>query len=204
MSGVQKKIEIVEQTVPVLEVAYKNDIKEVIRDCQAGKREAQFKLYNEYSKSMYNTAVRILKDHSTAEDVLQESFISMFRSLHTFRGEAPFEAWLRRIVVNKSLNAIRARKRLVFQDDEKWEDLPTEATPNLDDSLFPYSVEQVNNAIQNLPDGYRIVFTMFLLDGFSHKEIAEQLGITETTSKTQYHRAKHKIRNWLTEHYGQN
>lgn len=148
---------------------------------------------------MLTVSVRILRNQQEAEDILQEAFVDVFTKLNSFRGESSFGAWFKRIVVNKSINALKKRK-LPTTD---WDDIKDEDDPTFEDTeeqtAFPYSVAQVQGAIELLPEGYRVVFSLFLLEGFSHKEIASELGITESTSKSQYNRAKKKIRQLLTE-----
>lgn len=144
---------------------------------------------------MFTVSMRILQNRQEAEDVLQEAFIDVFAKLHTFRGESSFGAWFKRIVVNKSINAVK-KKRLLTTDYDEVRDEDT-VEESSDEQAFPYSVKQVQSAVELLPEGYRLVFTLFLMEGYSHKEIADELGITESTSKSQYNRAKKKLREVL-------
>ncbi|MCW5912404.1 MAG: RNA polymerase sigma factor [Cyclobacteriaceae bacterium] len=170
---------------------------DLIDRCRRGDREAYYQLYKLYSRSMYNVSYRIVNDQEEAEDVLQEAFISAFRNLGYYRGDSTFGAWLKRIVINKAINYLHKRKAERISDDERW-DVPEEAEENILDS-FPFTVEQVRNAIERLPDGYRSVLSLYLLEGYDHAEIGEIMGITESTSKSQFNRAKKKLKDLLEE-----
>ena len=166
---------------------------EIIERCRKGDRDAHYQLYKLYSRSMYNIGYRIVNDKEEAQDVLQEAFISAFRSLHHYRGDASFGSWLKRIVVNKAINAVKSRKTERLSDDEKF-DVQEEVWEGEE---FRYSVEQVKKAMSTLPDGYRSVLSLYLLEGYDHSEIAEILGISESTSKSQFNRSKKKLREIL-------
>lgn len=163
---------------------------ELIEQCRQGSREAHYRLYKLYAKSMYNIGYRIVHNSGEAEDVLQEAFVSAFRNLEYYRGDASFGSWLKRIVVNKAINMLKKRRHEQFPNDEKF-DVAEPATP--EDTEFPYTVDQVKKAIASLPDGYRAVLSLYLLEGYDHTEIAEILGITESTSKSQFNRSKKKL-----------
>jgi len=146
---------------------------------------------------MLNVSFRIVNNMEEAEDVLQESFVSAFKNIHSYRGDATFGAWLKRIVINSSLNLLKKRKVDFVEMDaaapipDALEDIPTSHL----------SVSQIKGAMADLPDGFRSVFSMYLLEGFDHKEIAGILNITESTSKSQYNRAKRKMQLLLKERY---
>jgi RNA polymerase sigma factor (sigma-70 family) len=144
---------------------------------------------------MYNVGLRIVNNTDEAEDVLQEAFISAFKNLDHYRGDATFGAWLKRIVVNKAINYVKKRRMERFPDDEKWD--VKEETETDEFENFPFSVEKVKSAIASLPDGYRTVLSLYLLEGYDHGEIAEILGITESTSKSQFNRSKKKLKELL-------
>ena len=156
-----------------------------------GEQAAMKELYNLYSRAMFNTALRIVSDRMEAEDVLQESFISAFKNLHSYRGESTFGAWLKKIVVNRSLNAIRSR--ITFEDSDALIDIPGPDQDEPEGYRFPFTVQQVKETIQQLADGYRTVFSLYFLEGYEHSEISEILGIDENTSKSQLSRAKKRI-----------
>ena len=158
---------------------------------------AQYELYKLYSKAMYNTCLRITNSEMDAEDVLQESFLSAYKNLKYYKGTAAFGSWLKRIVVNNAINLVKKR-RLDFEsvEDVGDVDLAVESQEGEDRS---YEVALVNEGISRLPDGYRLVLTLYLLEGYDHKEIGEVLGITESTSKSQFNRSKKKLREILRE-----
>lgn len=162
---------------------------DLIERAVRNERAAQFELYKKYNKAMYNTALRITKSTSLAEDAVQESFISAFQSLVFYRGEASFGSWLKRIVINKAITLSKKENRWEFETDDVAAQLP-----EVEESESEYSVEEVKRAIEQLPDGFRTVLSMYLLEGYDHQEISEILDISESTSKTQYKRAKEKLR----------
>jgi len=168
---------------------------DLVERCRKGDREAYYKLYKLYSRSMYNIGFRIVNNADEADDVLQEAFISAFKNLDYYRGDASFGAWLKRIVVNKAINYLNKRKLERFPEDDRWD--VKEETSEDDLDHFPYTVEQVRRAIEQLPDGYRSVLSLYLLEGYDHGEIAEILGITESTSKSQFNRSKKKLKGLL-------
>jgi len=146
---------------------------------------------------MYNTCLRITGSEMDAEDVLQESFLSAFKNLKNYKGTASFGSWLKRIVVNNAINLVKKRRLDLESVDDigQFDDRAVE-TESRDVS---YDVAVVNEGISRLPDGYRVVLTLYLLEGYDHKEIAEVLGVTESTSKSQFNRSKKKLREILRE-----
>lgn len=180
----------------VLEAVQKNIHDDVIADCLNGDQAAQHKLYSLYSKAMYNICYRMCNSAEEAEDVLQESFISAFNNLDKYRGTASFGAWIKRIVVNNAINHIRRRKMNIVPLEDYEPINEEQDTP--DEDLY-LDVQRIKACIKQLPDGYRVVFSLYLMEGYDHKEIAEVLGITESTSKSQYNRAKNKLKELLNE-----
>jgi RNA polymerase sigma factor (sigma-70 family) len=145
---------------------------------------------------MFNVSLRITGSEEDAEDALQEAFISAFRSLESYRGDAAFGAWLKRIVINKAINVVKKKRRELIPEDEGWDVAePTEPAEYKEE----LTVDRVKTAIGQLPDGYRTVLSLYLLEGYDHQEIAEIMGISESTSKSQLNRAKGKLRELLTE-----
>jgi len=143
---------------------------------------------------MYNVGYRIVRDEEEAQDVLQEAFVSAFRNLDSYRGDATFGSWLKRIVVNKALNAVNRRKFEPIPENEDWDI----AEPDTDVTYRgELTVERVKQSIAQLPDGYRNVLSLYLIEGYDHQEIAEIMGFTESTSKSQLNRAKAKLRDLL-------
>ncbi|MBO3698331.1 sigma-70 family RNA polymerase sigma factor [Fabibacter sp. E12] len=180
-----------------METGYQNIHQPIIDRCLTGDSTAQYELYKLYSKAMYNTCLRITGSEMDAEDVLQESFLSAFRNLKNYKGTASFGSWLKRIVVNNAINLVKKRRLDLESVDDigQFDDRVVE-TESRDIS---YDVTVVNEGISRLPDGYRVVLTLYLLEGYDHKEIAEVLGITESTSKSQFNRSKKKLREILRE-----
>lgn len=166
----------------------------LIDRCKKGDRRAQAEIYKLYAKPLYNVAYRILNTREEAEDVLQESFVKVFQNMGTYRGEATFGAWMKRIVMNGSLNRIK-KKKVAFV--EVKEEIASEEEEEDDEE--PFTIQQVREAVRQLPDGFRVVFTLYMFEDRSHKEIAEELGISTSTSKSQLNRAKKKIQNYLME-----
>ena len=164
----------------------------LIEECRRGNSKAQFRLYEQYSKAMYNLAFRILNNREDAEDILQESFVECFRNIQTFRFESTFGAWLKKIIVNKCINYIK-KKRI---DLTLVDTLPQ--VIDEDEEVIEYETGKIFKGIEMLPDGYRIILTLYLLEGYDHTEISQILGISESTSKSQYSRAKEKLRNLLS------
>ena len=167
----------------------------LIASCLKGNRLAQQKLYTSYCDAMYNVAYRMLGNIAEAEDALQEAFIDVFSKLDTFREESSLGAWIKRIVINHCLNVFKKRKLQVEELNEKYRDVPDEDFD--DDENVQYEVPRVKSAIMQLPDGYRQVLTLYLIDGYDHAEIASIMGIQETGSKSQFSRAKAKLREIL-------
>ncbi|MBN1415561.1 MAG: sigma-70 family RNA polymerase sigma factor [Bacteroidales bacterium] len=167
--------------------------KDIIELSKAQNTQAQFQLYQLYAKAMYNICYRIMNNREEAEDMLQESFTEAFVKLDSFRFESTFGAWLKRITINKCINALKKRKaELVYT-----ERLPDHQTGEEDFDSDGISINEVQQAMEELPEGYRIVFSLFLLEGYDHGEIAQILGISESTSKSQYSRARQKIQDIL-------
>jgi RNA polymerase sigma factor (sigma-70 family) len=165
----------------------------LIEQCLAGERFATKQLYDLYARAMYNTCYRIVRDEDDAHDVLQEAFISAFQNLHNYRAESAFGAWLKRIAINKAINFLRKKRELPFPEKEDF-DLKDEVEVNEVDML---SVDKVKSAIVLLPAGYKLVLSLYLLEGYDHKEIASILDISESTSKSQFNRAKKKLKDIL-------
>jgi RNA polymerase sigma-70 factor (ECF subfamily) len=163
---------------------------DIIDRCKAGDRQAHYRLYQLYCKSMFNVCYRIVKDEPAAEDVLQDAFINAFRNLKNYRGDSAFGAWLKRIVVNKAITHI-GRRRLERIPEEEGFDIQEETQD--ESASFPFTVDRVKEAILSLPDGYRTVLSLYLLEGYDHEEIGQVLEISESTSKSQFSRAKKKL-----------
>lgn len=143
---------------------------------------------------MYNICLRMVRNEADAEDLLQNSFIDVFTNLDTFRYQSAIGAWIKRIVINNCINFLR-RNRLQFNELEPYH---TETAAEPEEDFTPrVRPEAIKQALMQLPDGYRVVFSLYLLEGYDHKEIADILNISEATSKSQYSRAKKKLREMI-------
>ncbi|RZK41525.1 MAG: sigma-70 family RNA polymerase sigma factor [Pedobacter sp.] len=172
-----------------METVYIDKYVDLVNDCRTGNRKAQFEIYKLYSNAMYNVSLRILNNEAEAEDVLQEAFLDAFSRISDFRQETTFGLWLKQIVINRSINYLRKRKF----DLVPLEDIDIVEEPSIDDRELQLKVETVKRAVQELPDGYRLVLTLYLFEGYDHEEIAHILKISENTSRTQFMRAKRKL-----------
>ncbi len=143
---------------------------------------------------MFNICFRITGNYEEAEDVLQEAFISAFKNIQTFEGRASFGAWLKRIVVNQAISHVKKKQIDLIVLDHHHMDVEDKL---YDDNEIVLQLDALKKAIDKLPPGFRIVFSLYLLEGYDHGEIAEILNISESTSKTQYLRAKRKLREIL-------
>lgn len=171
---------------------------DIVEKCRQNDRMAQLKLYNQYCDGMFTVAMRFVKDTMEAEDIVQEAFIKAFSKLHQYKAEVTFGAWLKRIVINKSIDLLKSRKQQMLELDEvhlKVIDNNYEDEWLVDDAI---TLDEVKQAIQKLPDKYQYVVMLFLIEGYDHQEIAEILNITEVASRTQLSRGKTKLRELLT------
>ena len=176
--------------------------KEIIEKSKRGNYRAQSELYQLYAKAMYNICLRMMNSREEAEDMLQESFSEAFHKLDTFRYESTFGAWIKRIVVNKCINELKRRKaQLEFFEDMSPFDSKEEEPSAYEPAL---SVENVRNAMEHLPQGSRVIFSLYLLEGYDHEEISQILNISESNSKTQFMRAKNRIKEILKTTYHEN
>ena len=170
--------------------------RDIVRRCKRGEREAQNQLYRLYSKAMYNICLRMVNNDMDAEDILQMSFVDVFTKMHTFRFESTIGAWIKRIVINNCINHIKRRKLRFEALEEGYNDLEDQhEEPDLAAELI--EINRVREAIDALPEGYRVVFTLYTMEGYDHQEIAEILEITEATSKSQYSRARKKLKSMI-------
>jgi RNA polymerase sigma factor (sigma-70 family) len=182
-----------------VEAAFKNLHQDLIDGCKTGDQKAQFQIYKLYYKAMYNTSLRIVGDTMEAEDIMQESFLSAFEKIETYSGFVSFGAWLKKIVINRSLDSLNRRKA-IFEDIETHSGIKDSSSEDLaQKEEIDVRVEEVKQAIEKLPDGYRIILSLYLLEGYDHDEIAEILSITSSTSRSQLSRAKQKLVSELKE-----
>jgi RNA polymerase sigma-70 factor (ECF subfamily) len=167
---------------------------ELIERCRSGDRFAQSEIYRLYYKAMYNTCYRIVNNQVEAEDIMQESFLAAFLKINTYRGEMSFGSWLKKIVINKSIDFLRARKARFEELNEKLAGYEDEKEPELNvPDEDTRKIARIKDAIGQLPDGFRVVLTLSLFEGYDHEEIALILKISESTSRSQLARAKKKL-----------
>ena len=167
----------------------------LVEQCKAGNASSQYELYSLYVDAMYNVALRFLGNKEDAEDMVQDSFVDAFKKLNSFKYESSFGAWLKRIVINKSINYLKA-KRIPVVPMETHEFHLAEEEPVTAEAV---DIQKVKVGIAKLPTGYRQIINLYLIEGYDHVEIAEILDISTSTSKSQYHRAKKKLLEILIE-----
>ncbi|MEM8525056.1 MAG: RNA polymerase sigma factor [Bacteroidota bacterium] len=165
----------------------------LLQACLKGNQNAQTRLYRQYVQAMFNLVVRMVPNRMEAEDVVQEVFVKVFQKLETFKGEATLGAWIKRIAINTALGHLRKKGKINIVELETQQE-PIEEVENNDTH---YDMKRIHHAIKQLPDGCRVIFNLYLLEGYRHQEIAQLLGVSESTSKTQYHRAKVLLRKLL-------
>jgi len=171
------------------------EYKDLIEACVKGDRLAQRNLYDIFSKKMYVICLRYTKSQQEAEDVLQESFIKVFRNLSGYRGESRLDYWIKRIVINTALNS--QRKKLYMYPMVDIEDVKNEFDQSK--TLSEFQMEELLKMIRELPAGCQTVFNLFAIEGYSHKEIAEMLDVSEGTSKSQFARARKLLQEKIAE-----
>ena len=159
----------------------------LIESCRKGDRAAQKILYDRLASRMFPVCMRYIGDRAAAEDVLQDGFITLFTRLDSYKGEGSFEGWARRIFVTTALMSLRKKDALKMSDElESVRGMKTETTSQMQNIGY----KELMKVVTSLPPGFRTVFNMYAIEGYSHKEIAEMLGISETTSRTQFSRAR--------------
>ncbi|MBT8297847.1 MAG: sigma-70 family RNA polymerase sigma factor [Maribacter sp.] len=168
----------------------------LVEQCKANDRKAQMRLYKQYCEGMFCVAMRYVQNSDDAEDVIQESFINAFQRIHQFKGEVTFGAWLKRIVINKSIDFLKAKKQRLVALDENYLQLAEDDDWTVENDI---TIDQVKLAIDQLPEKYRYVVMMFLIEGFDHREISQVLKLTETTSRTRLLRGKSYLKELLKE-----
>jgi RNA polymerase sigma-70 factor (ECF subfamily) len=168
---------------------------ELIEGCRRQNRQAQQALYELYSGKMYALCCRYVKDKMEAEDVLVVAFTKIFERIHQYKGDGSFEGWIRRVMVNESLGFLRKNKNMYVETDIE----AAEREPNYEQLDSALEAEDLMKLIEGLPTGYRVVFNLYAIDGYSHQEIGEQLGISENTSKSQLSRARVLLQKRLLE-----
>ena len=165
---------------------------QIIEGCRQGDNAARRALYQHYAPLMLGVVWRYVSERATAEDLLHDGFVTLYTKIGDWRGEGPFDAWCRRIFVNTALSFLRKRSNLGA--DEDISELPPGRIEGVaPQALERLSAEELRQAIESLPDGYRTVLNLYAVEGYSHAEIGQMLGISETTSRSQYIRAKARL-----------
>lgn len=192
-----KPIVIKSENIIIVGEKYKNIHQKLINGCRQGSTKSQFELYKLYYKAMFNTSLRLVNDSMEAEDVMQEAFLKAFKNIHTYKEEVSFGAWLKRIVVNQSLDILKKRKLDTEPiDDRQITIIDKNDSSELDDAA--QKVAEVKQYISQLSENYRVLITLHLIEGFDHEEISEILGITNAAVRTGYSRARKKLQEMLT------
>ncbi len=177
---------------------YRDTHRDIVLGCQRKDRNAQRQLYGHYARPMYNLCLRMLKHTHDAEDVLQVAFVHIFAKIDTFNFEASISAWIKRVVVNRCIDHLKKRRLLTTDlDPTRHDAADDDDSPQYDNG--GYTVEKIKDAMLKLSEGYRVVLTLYLFEGYDHEEISQILGISTGTSKSQYSRARKRLAQLLTE-----
>jgi len=172
----------------------------LLKLCMQGKQSAQLEIYNRYYRAMYNTAYRIVKDSAEAEDVMQESFLSAFTKLDTFKGDVTFGAWLKRIVINNSIYHYKKQQknRTVDLDDVMYKVEDNDGVASDQNGYTELKAQKVMETMKSLKDNYRVSLTLHLIEGYDYEEISEIMNISYANCRTTISRAKESLRKKLT------
>lgn len=168
----------------------------LVARCLNGEGAAYNDLYQQTSKPVYNSLVRLLGNHEDARDLLQETYLSVFNNLKEFRFQSNLTTWIKKIATNKALNELKKNKLLTKSLEEfSGQEVVIDENDEFD---YPFEGVEVARKIEELPEGYRIIMSLYLFEEYSHQDIANELGISVSTSKSQYHRGKQKLKELLT------
>ena len=161
------------------------DLKRIIKLCKRNHSKAQQELYEAYKDELFFLSLKYCKGKADAQDNLQDAFLSIFRNIKNYKNTGSFEGWMKRIVINKAIDKYKRNKQIILLDSDLLKENTT-----IDEEQFSINLDELLGHIQNLPDQYRLVFNLYEVDGYSHKDIAELLCISVNTSKSNLHRAK--------------
>ena len=167
---------------------------DLVAKCKQNDQRAQMQLYDKYCHAMYATAYNFIKQKDIAEDLMQEAFLKAFQKIGNFNGEVSFGAWLKKIVINQCLDWLKKRKLKIVSIENEHVQIAEEDDWKVEDSI---TVNQIHETIEQLPDKFKIVLKLFLLEGYDHQEIAQILNITEVSSRSQVFRGKNKLKELL-------
>lgn len=176
-------------TININPTEFLEQTKELIQACIDGERSSQSRLYEQFAPKMFAVCMRYSRSREEAEDILQDGFVQVFKSLHTFRFVGSFEGWIRKIMVYSAIASYRAKSKmqLVLNNVENFSDI--EEVDN-EDVISLLGKKELLKIVQALPPMYRMVFNLYVFEGLKHREIAKELGVTEGTSKSNFHDAK--------------
>ena len=178
-----------------MEKLYKNIYQDIIDQCKNDDRQAQFQIYKLYYKPMYNVCLRMVANEVEAEDIMQEAFLSALKNIKTYERKVSFGAWLKKIVINRSLDHLK-KKKIKFEEINERINIADETVFM---EMEENSLENLKKAINELPEKYRIIINLNLFEGYNHEEIAEMLHISNVSSRTQFFRAKQKLKEILNQ-----
>lgn len=170
------------------------DERQLIKDCLKGKPEAQRQLYEQFSKNMLGVCYRYTKSLKDAEDVLQDGFVKVFLGIHQYKFEGELGAWIRRIMVNTALNFLKRNRK--YRDEMYFTEQPLHPVAD-DNPVISLEAKELADLIRQLPQGYQTIFNLHAVEGYTHVEIGELLGITDGTSRSQYARARALLISWI-------
>lgn len=170
---------------------------QLIDECKKGNRLAQKELYDKYARKMMGVCLRYVSDRETARDLLQDGFVKVFTSLDTYTGSGVFDAWIRKIFVNGALEYLRRGD--VLREASDWDSIAEPVKSFSVSAVSELSAAELMKLVQELPAGFRAVFNLFAIEGYSHREIAEMMNITESTSRSQYTRARQLLQKRVKE-----
>jgi len=169
----------------------------IVEDCKLNKAKAQMQLYDSYCDAMFIIAKRYVKDSFEAEDIMQEAFIKVFKNIEKFKGEVTIGAWIKKIVINQCIDYLKKKRIQLVSIEEKEIQLAESNDWTVDNNV---DIKVVVNSINNLPEKYRVVLNLFLMEGYDHKEISQVLNITEVSSRSQLMRGKNKLKSELKQY----
>ena len=173
---------------------------EIVKGCQRNERKYQEIMYRRYSRKMYGICLSYAGDRALAQDMLHDAFLKIFNTIGQFKLEGSLEGWIRKVVTRTAIDLLRKRQRLNHYITEEMEESQTGKAPLVQSYL---ATKDILELVRQLPNGARAIFNLFALEGFTHKEIAEQLQISEGTSKSQYNRARVLLKSWVQSQNGE-
>lgn len=169
----------------------------IVEDCKQNNAKAQMQLYDMYCQAMFTIAQRYVKDSFVAEDMMQDAFIKVFKNIQGFKGEVTIGAWIKRIVINQCIDYLKKKRIELVSIEEKELKIADDGDWTVKEEV---SVNIVTSAINSLPEKYKVVLNLYLIEGYDHQEIAKVLNITEVNSRSQLMRGKNKLRGQLKQY----